>query len=717
MRYVKEFEKDNSNTKLVSLDEIIAHPELYTISSIDLDPTIIINDEITIMYVDKEHPVSVINDALMGNCIGIEQEYFNNNKEQIITKLESLFKVINAFYMLIPTELMSTKILKSLCSNPNIKMIKIGSKSNPYTLTLEDYEIVKNSNIESIDTNFIVPELETVYDSKIEYNNRKKLILDKNYTDIITSDSLYINRPLTEEEINNLCFIKEGTKIQFEKFNDYDNIFTSINKLRSYNKNYTFRIVVESKDNYNYKNKFNDYIFNHPEYIDNEITIVTEITTETNLKDYIKYEKRLYELVKPALNLSPLEKFLFAYNIAKKYKPYKENEQEKEKSRRLYEVLDGDYMVCVGFSKLLQDLLNKLDINCSGLSVGVDIGFDNVPIDAEQIPEDVLTKSGGHARLKVHIVDPKYGIDGIYNSDPTWDNVLEEDTYNYALMTQDEYNHIRRYNFMNFYNVDELYAVHSLEEFYYKVNVWLDKFKDSFEEFSLEHHNRNIEDFRNSFKIFMSKLKEVDPKNYEWYNSTYKNLYSTKVFATNIPRFMTRIQNVLKSNNNYELIKAYNDLKDKYSSLEYSKIDGKKTNNKKNRALLQYLIDSLKEIDPKKYREFFEKYPEIRGYEFKVSDEYMKNCLYDIGEYIVSKSNNLIEGETLISAIRYLYENVYNTKGEELDSTIQHIIEVNKKRQEICFPQRYKIDRDGNKEPYPPLKNKFDLEVVDKKTF
>ena len=99
-------------------------------------------------------------------------------------------------------------------------------------------------------------------------------------------------------------------------------------------------------------------------------------------------------------------------------------------------MLDNEYRVCVGFSKLLGDLSSKLGVETQDLSVYVDVGLDAIKSDEFVLPDFiesrdgekkvVLTEHAGHARRHVHIVDPKYGIDGYFSTDPANDTRSEE---------------------------------------------------------------------------------------------------------------------------------------------------------------------------------------------------------------------------------------------------------------------------------------------------
>lgn len=99
--------------------------------------------------------------------------------------------------------------------------------------------------------------------------------------------------------------------------------------------------------------------------------------------------------------LSPLEKFLYAYQICTSFY-YNESDNNRDASRFLFGVLNSDNIVCVGYAGLLTELCNRLDIPC--VRQQVKIG-----------------NSDYHLNCCVSIDDDKYNIHGIYYSDPCWD--------------------------------------------------------------------------------------------------------------------------------------------------------------------------------------------------------------------------------------------------------------------------------------------------------
>ena len=66
--------------------------------------------------------------------------------------------------------------------------------------------------------------------------------------------------------------------------------------------------------------------------------------------------------------------------------------------------------------------------------------------------------------------------------------------------------------------------------------------------------------------------------------------------------------------------------------------------------------------------------------------------------------------------MKNVYKKCYGYTDEMWNEERKKILEVNKKRQEIKFPKRYKIDEYGNKEIIMNEKNKFDISESENKT-
>jgi hypothetical protein len=99
-------------------------------------------------------------------------------------------------------------------------------------------------------------------------------------------------------------------------------------------------------------------------------------------------------------NLSPLEKVMWAYDNVKTLQYVKKENIWDEK--RIPEIIMDGKATCVGFGELFSEILNRCGINCYGVHTNT-----HEP----------------HYRNIAEVSDEKYGINGIYMFDPTWDSV------------------------------------------------------------------------------------------------------------------------------------------------------------------------------------------------------------------------------------------------------------------------------------------------------
>ena len=107
-----------------------------------------------------------------------------------------------------------------------------------------------------------------------------------------------------------------------------------------------------------------------------------------------------------ANSLSPTEILMYAYDIMKTFR-YKENKEDKDKSRYLHNIVMTDYIVCVGYAKFMEQILKENNIKAIAVGVTCDLGNGEY---------------GGHERNLVYLDDDKYDIHGIYAIDATWDS-------------------------------------------------------------------------------------------------------------------------------------------------------------------------------------------------------------------------------------------------------------------------------------------------------
>ena len=116
-------------------------------------------------------------------------------------------------------------------------------------------------------------------------------------------------------------------------------------------------------------------------------------------------------------NLSPYEKLMAAYLkvASKKYLVENENE-DPSMSRSVYGILNSDKIVCIGYASWLKAIIEAT-------------GDENIKVypNFVKCSDDNETLDDMHGNTVVYVKDEKYGIDGYYYCDPTWDCTKKDD--------------------------------------------------------------------------------------------------------------------------------------------------------------------------------------------------------------------------------------------------------------------------------------------------
>ena len=390
----------------------------------------------------------------------------------------------------------------------------------------------------------------------------------------LQKDKLFF-KPLSDKEYQYLDKIGDDSVINLLSSTDS---IKFIDELRKKNKNNKVILTITDKIN------FNNDLFKSDINYSNVFVKVNTISNPISLDEYVNNEKTLYSMVSGAEKLSPLERYLYAYDVVKRLKEYKEHKKDKLLSRNLYSILFNNYIVCSGFSALLGDLLDKLDIPNAETSVEIDLSsfkasaqlrkkyewdkikpFEKYKLVRKQM-NFIPSEYGNHSRLIVNINDPKYSVNGLYFSDVTWDNDLNKSFYNHALMTEDK-------------------AVNS------------------------------------NHKIKLS----VSP--------------CELLYSDSIEQFNDKLNYILNHRN---------------SSRDYSNISDSECL----KRIVVDLISIINKLDKEFVNNINSKYKHIDDIAFYENDEY-KKLLYELANYIVNSFNNDIDGNTLLSAIKVIYDEVY----------------------------------------------------------
>ena len=122
---------------------------------------------------------------------------------------------------------------------------------------------------------------------------------------------------------------------------------------------------------------------------------------------------------------SPFEKYLMIYRYVSQRR-YISNEETQGKTRDIISILNGDDIVCAGYANLLKWICNEVGIECE--------------------TQDVNVGTEAHRNNRVYIKDDKYGLDGWFYADATWDSHGYENSqrYSFCLVPIDDVKHIKR---------------------------------------------------------------------------------------------------------------------------------------------------------------------------------------------------------------------------------------------------------------------------------
>lgn len=187
-----------------------------------------------------------------------------------------------------------------------------------------------------------------------------------------------------------------------------------------------FKEVIDSIDCEDVTLYVNDIQFEYIDYAHSKIPSTKfelkgmsffEYSEEISFEQLKKKDTLIKMIVQEvkSLNLSPLEMYMYLYNVVKNFKPYKEvNEYDNLMKSRFTELLMfNDFIVCEGYANLLEELVKELDdpnIRCAKY------GFN--------LRHTGKSDTIGHARVLAYINDEKYGLDNVFVSDPTWDSII-----------------------------------------------------------------------------------------------------------------------------------------------------------------------------------------------------------------------------------------------------------------------------------------------------
>lgn len=477
------------------------------------------NVEIT--CVDENHPFFYDNFENMY----FSKAFFNENKDIIINTIEEVMLKKEHVH-----------VSKYTYSEDLIKRLSLTATSIYF-----DEGIVISEKIKNILKNKRIDSYTYKDGKKIEISTSK--ILGKSYEDVISDDSeITIFSNVTDLE--NLKYIPEHKIIRIKQANafaddselseNYDGLYNIISKLRENGQNNKVFISVKNRSAFSKSKLYNSNFDINVDGIDLETYKLTELKKEDKLLDLMVKNIK-------SKDYSPFEKYIAAYNIVKKFKSYLENENDKSEARYIKKLLNNDYMVCVGYAKLLEELLRRLEIKTYDYSVSTDLSYDE-GFTVEEKPVNF----GAHARVIVKLEDPKYGINGFYVADPTWDNDLEKDYYNHALMSFDKTSKEKR--MFRLSNEDLIMNVNNMEEFSLKANFLIDHLKSSPFNKTSDEKEKETSAIRSLVNIINNILISLVPEKHMELKKQYPDLLKRDLDLKKVNEFITKAGEIFTSN-------------------------------------------------------------------------------------------------------------------------------------------------------------------------
>lgn len=328
---------------------------------------------------------------------------------------------------------------------------------------------------------------------------------------------------------NALSIVRNNCIFKFRGDEDYDFIFEVLEEAKKQRKKFKYIFCISQR------NDFYNYIGKLSEFVDEDIIIHLDLE-EYTVKDFLQENQELENLVSEIKksNLSSFEKYVAVYNIVKKFKPYLETTTNNLfESRILKYILKNNYIVCGGYSNLLIDLLNRVGIEASYYSTDVSKVNDS----------NELEELGGHVRVIVNMQDEKYGIDGYFIADPTWDNHGNKlDTYDYLLCP---FNGMQRES--------KLFSLQELD--YILDNCDFNSFclkKNQLFNIAMREKKDKHESYEYIFNMIIDLFKKIDKKKYVELRK-YIDVSEDDRDEDFYERFLTDVGHYIVSKSNHEI--------------------------------------------------------------------------------------------------------------------------------------------------------------------
>ena len=244
--------------------------------------------------------------------------------------------------------------------------------------------------------------------SKIDMSGTSQMYVvkkekDKDYKTEEFGISIYEKIPINYTKISNKIVDKPYDLLTLQEFDTITEVKESLEEFTKSGLNIDkVRIILENRDyeDINVLNEMKDKYNIELRYGIDSTYSIDDLEDFMAMRANINYYKKLIN----EAELSPFEKLTYAYDLIKSHE-YREAENKNE-SRRIDKIVKTGYIVCAGYSFFLEQVLKEMGIDAMTIYTNVpnENGFD------------------AHARNLVKLKDEKYGIDGVFALDATFDS-------------------------------------------------------------------------------------------------------------------------------------------------------------------------------------------------------------------------------------------------------------------------------------------------------
>ena len=219
MEYVKGYNNDAFDIKILNLETLKDTIKNLDISRIVLDGKVFFSDKKALLFSDIEVPVTYSHENIFySKTFCINTEYYNGNKDFINDIIKMIIKNRKGRLTISDSKLITDEVIEEIALNPNINEVTLGSRDDIYYVSKEVYEKLKNTGIKEIETYGVSDELNDTFEPQLAFNMRRNIIDNWTYDSLVKLDGIVFRKELSQAEIFYLKHLKNGVKVKKIQF-------------------------------------------------------------------------------------------------------------------------------------------------------------------------------------------------------------------------------------------------------------------------------------------------------------------------------------------------------------------------------------------------------------------------------------------------------------------------------------------------------------------